>query len=434
MSTLIKNISESEIEILFEFSWEEFLPYVEMASLEIGRNLKIPGFRPGKAPLEMVIKEVGQEKVFFSAAESTINKEYKKFILEKKIEVVSSPKIEILKLAAKNPFCFKAVVAIFPEFDLPDYKEIASHFSIPKKEVSVTPEEIEEAMDRIKKSKTEFEELETPAKENDFLEIEYSSPQIEDERLFKDVFFLGGGNFVKGFEENLIGMKRDEEKRFGFVFPQQEEQGGRSLSGARIGANKDLAGKEVSFKVKVKKIQKAKIPELNDDFSKQFGFQNLIELKEAIAKEIKKEKEKHDIQKRKGEVLEKIGEQTKIPISERLLDLEKEQMMKKLKQRVENGLKISFEKYLEEIEKSEEDLKKTLTNEAKKGIQTSLILKKIGEKENITVEEEEIGLMVNEFLKNFSPIEKNKDIDIEALREYYRNIIYTEKVFQLFNL
>ena len=410
MEVLLKNTSESEIEILFELSWEEFLPYCEKACLKISNDLKVPGFRQGKIPMEIVIREVGDEKVFLNAAELAINKEYEKFVsekkLEKEIEVMGLPKIEILKLASKNPFSFKIKTAIFPKFDLPDYKKIALQF--PKKEISATPEEIEEALARIKKSRTEFEELETPIKEGDFLEIEYNSPQIKEDTCFKDGFFLGQGGFIAGFEENLIGMKKNEEKEF----------------------NLQDKGKQIFFKVKVHKIQKANIPELNDDFAKEFGCVNLVAFKQVIEREIKKEKEKFEIQKIQTEILKKIIEQTKIHISELLLEAKKEQMMRELKQRVENNLKISFEKYLEEIKKSKDDLKKTLINEAKKRIQTSLILKKIGEQESITVERAEIEPLVNEFLKNFLTDEKKKNIDIDALREYYRNIIYTEKVLQ----
>ena len=432
MEQTIKNINDCEIEILFELSWEEFLPYTEQTCLEMNKNLNIPGFRPGKAPLEMVIREVGNDKVLFSAAEKAINTEYEKFILEKSIEALTTPEIEILKLANKNPFSFKVKTAIFPDFVLPDYKKITSQ--ILKEEVSVTLQEIEQVMEQIKKSKTEFKELETPAEKGNFLEIEYSSPQIENDRVFEDAFFLGQGGFEQGFEENFVGLKKDEEKKFKFVFP--EHKHGEHNEHKKFSIEKklknDLFGKEIFFKVKIKKVQKARFPELNDDFAKNaFGYQNLAEFKEAIEKEIKKEKQRYNTQKRREEILKKIGEQTKINITKRLLDSEKEQMMEELKQRVKNGLKISFEKYLEQIKKSEQELKETLTSDARKKIQASLILKKIGQKENVAVEQEEIELLTQEFLKNFPTTGENKNIDMEALKEYYKNIIFMEKVFQI---
>ena len=418
MKAKINKLPDSKTKILFEVPWQELLPYLDKAALKLSENLNIPGFRTGKIPREIVEKEVGQQRVLTQGVEFLVGEKYQQYVTENKIEPIGSPKIEILKLAPNNPLSFKVVTEVLPEIELPDYKRIASE--IKKQEVSVTDKEVEQALNWLQKSKAEFRKLKREAKIGDFLEIEYKSPQIENNKTFEDSFFLGKGQFVPGFEENLKGMKKEEEKEFAVTFPEEYK------------TNKDLAGKKVIFKVKVEKVQEAKLPELNDEFAKKLGnFENLSQLFQNIKQGIEKEKQNTEIQKRRGEILDKIAEKTKVDIPQTLVDFEKQQMTQEIKERVKNDLKIPFEKYLEKIKKSEQELKDSFSETAKNKVRNFLILRNIGKKENIEVKQEEIESGANGFLKNFPEPEKAKQLDINRLKEYYKGVIYNEKVFQI---
>lgn len=420
MSVKINNLPKSKIEISFEFPWPEILPYLDRACLKLSENLNIPGFRPGKIPKEIAEREVGENKILAEASEILIKKKYSDYILEKNLEVIGPPKVEILKLASKNPFSFKVTVEVLPEINLPDYKKLASQ--VKKREISVQDQEIEEALNWLQKSRTEFKELNREVKSEDFLEIEYKSPQIENNKIFEDSFFLGKGQFIPGFEKNLIGMKKGEEKEFSVIFPKPYE------------AKKELEGKEVIFKVKMKKVQETKLPELNDEFAKKLSnFENLEALKKSIKEGIKKEKETAEILRVREEILGKIASQTKIEVPETLIEVEKEHLLEDLKENVKKNIKIPFEQYLNQIKKSENDLKESFLEKAKKRVQGFLILREIGKKEKIIVKEEEITATINKLLKNLPNIKSSEELDLPRLKQYYKGVIYNEKIFKLLN-
>lgn len=242
MKAKINKLPDSKTKILFEVPWQELLPYLDKAALKLSENLNIPGFRAGKIPREIVEKEVGQQRILTQGVEFLVGEKYQQYVTENKIEPIGSPKIEILKLAPNNPLSFKVVTEVLPEIELPDYKRIASE--IKKQEVSVTDKEVEQALNWLQKSKAEFRKLKREAKMGDFLEIKYKSPQIENNKTFEDSFFLGKGQFVPGFEENLKGMKKEEEKEFAVTFPEEYK------------TNKDLAGKKLFSRLKWKKFKK----------------------------------------------------------------------------------------------------------------------------------------------------------------------------------
>ena len=410
-------LPESKIELLFEMSWKEFESFLDRAAARLSENLKLPGFRPGKAPRKIVEKEIGQNKLLTEAAELAVKKEYSKYVLAKNLEVIGPPQFEVLKLAPGNPFCFRAKAEVLPEIELPDYKKIASQ--VEKKEVQVSEKEVEETLRWLQKSRAEFRDLKRPSKKGDFVEIEYSSPQIENNRIFKDRFLLGKGHFVANFEQNLVGMRSEEEKEFSVDFPKDS-------------LNKGLAGKKVNFRVKVKKVQAMDLPELNDEFARNLGkFTDLSSLKKSLREGIKKEKEIEERERQRAEILQRIVENSRFEVPEVLIEFEKGRMFNQFKERVESELKMSFQDYLVQARKTEQELKNSFSQKAREKVKNFLILREIGRAERIEVEEQEVEETVNEFLIRHPGLERTqKEIDPERLKEYYREVIYNEKVFE----
>jgi len=367
MKTEIKKLPKSEIEILFEIPWEEFSPYVEKSYSILGKDVAIKGFRKGNVPNDILEKEIGQGKILEQAADLIVKDKYPQAIYREKLEPISRPEVNITKLAKGNPFEFKVKVSVLPDIVLPDYQTIVS--KIEKKEVSVTDKDVEDALKWVQQSRAAFTPLEREAKQDDFIEIEYQSPQIESNKLFKDKFILGKAKLAPGFEKNLEGMKKDEEKEFSVLFPKEHN-------------NKVLAGKEISFKVKMKSIQKMELPELNDEFAKKLGeFKDLETLKNNIKDNLKKEKELEQRQKTRNEILEKIGQELKCEIPEILVENQKNELLEDLKQRVDQGLKIPFEEYLIQIKKTEKEAKDSFADSAEKRVKNFLVLREVGKKE-----------------------------------------------------
>lgn len=296
---------------------------------------------------------------------------------------------------------------------LPDYKKIASE--IKRNKIFVEEKEIDDTLSWLQKSRAKFIFENRPAKVGDFVEIEYWSSQSGEKQ--KDAFILGNGHFVGGFEENLKGMRPSEEKDIVVKMPQNHFL-------------KNLAGKEINFRVRMISVQKMELAEINDQFAQNLGnFENLNALKQSIKEGIYLEKQIEESQRIKQEILKRVNQNSEIKIPPSLILLEQRKMIEDLKRSVTSSLKISFEDYLKRINSSEEKLLESFLPQAEEKIKNFLILKAIAQKENIMVTDEEVKEAVNKQIKNldFQQIEK---LDINQLKEYNKTIIEQEKVLQ----
>jgi trigger factor len=414
----IKKLSNTEIEILVEVPSEDFSRYCQRTILDLGKDAEVKGFRRGHVPPNVLEKEIGQEKILAQAAQKAIEENYIKAVIDNDLEVIGKPEVEILKLASKNPLIFKAKATILPEIKLPDYKKIAS--SVKKKKESIKEEEVEEAIKWLQKSRAKLIALNREAQKGDFIEIEYQSSQIENGEKKKDGFILDKGHFIPGFEENCEGMKAGQEKEFFLILPQDY-------------FIKNLAGKEVKFKVKMDSVFKMELPEADDRFAKSLGnFQDLNALKKNIKEGLEVEKERKTKEKFRGEILEKIIDLVKWEIPKGLTEAETDRLFTEFKQGFSRNPQISFKDYLNKNKKSEEEIKKSFSEPAQRNIKTFLILKEISRKEDIKTSEEEVEKEINEIFKKH-PDSKTaqKDLDLERLKQYTRERITNEKTFQL---
>jgi len=282
------------------------------------------------------------------------------------------------------------------KIQLPDYKRIISSVKVEK--VEVLEKEIEEALYWLKKSRAKFTIKNEPAQKGDFVEIEYLLFQIES-NWRKDAFILGEGYFLPGFEDQIIGMKAGEKKD-------------------NVVLKKD--GKDILVNLKLKSVQNVEFPELNDNFIKGLGnFTGLNDFKKTLKKELQKEKE----ERRKGELIEKILEsiikETEIEIPPLWIEREKKQMIEEFKSQTQ---KIEVSK----------DLLDFFQKEAEKRIKKFLVLKAIGEKEGVEVLDKEVEERARQFLRNFSGVkDSQEELDLQRLREYTKEVIRIEKIYQL---
>ena len=429
-ATQIK-LPKSQIEIEFELSEEEFKEHIEHALEHLKKHVKVDGFRPGQAPAKIVEERVGKENLLMEAGDIAIKEVYSKYIRqlaeENKLEPIGQPEVSIIKIVPiesrihdadkvgigtqGSPFIFKAKLTILPEIILPDYKKIAE--SVKEKEISVQDHEIEDALNYLQKTRAKFSAQDKPAGNKDFVEIEYESAQLNlnTKGPIKDKFILGEGGFMKGFEDNLVGMKAGETKEFSVKFPDDSSR-------------KYLAGKDVAFKVKMVAVQKMELPEITDDFAKAMGaFDSLIAFKNNLRESITLEKKESEKQRKRGEILDKISERINFEIPETMVNYEKNRLLEDLKQKISQNIKIAFEDYLASIKQTEESLKETFAKEAEKRIKNFLVLREIGKKEKIEVSEKEIEEELNKSIKNYK-------IDAEQFKEYTKGVIFNEKVFQ----
>jgi trigger factor len=415
MKTEIKKLEKSKIEISFEITAEEFEEHLQHTLEHLKHHVKVDGFRQGHVPAKIAEEKIKPEVLLMEAGDHAVQHIYSDYIKESKLEAVGHPEVQIVKIARGNPFIFKTVVTVLPEVELPDYKEIAK--SVKSQDVSVTEKEVMDSLNYLQKTRAKMSLKNDIVADGDFLEIEYSCPLVENNKLVKDQFILGEGGFVKGFEDGIIGMKSGEEKEINIKFPVDF-------------LKKDLAGKESVFKVKVNSVQKMELPEINDEFAKQLGaFDTLVALKASINDGILTEKKEAEKQQRRAEILTKIAEKAKFEMPEAMVSYEQERLFEDLKNRITSTIKITFDEYLASVKKTEQEVKETYQKEAEKRLKGFLILRQLGKQENIEVSDKEIEEEVEKSIKNYSK-EELAQIDIFELKEYTKGVMINEKIFK----
>ncbi|MCX6721147.1 MAG: trigger factor [Candidatus Staskawiczbacteria bacterium] len=415
MKTETKKLPKSQLEITFELTAEEFKEHMQHALEHLKSHVKVDGFRPGKAPSSMVEGKLKPEALLMEAGDHAVRHVYTDYIKESKLEPVGNPEVSIIKIAQGSPFVFKAVITVLPEVELPDYKEIASKIKV--KDVSVTDQEVQDALNYLQKSRAKMSLKNDVAAKGDFVEITYQNKDINGGKDIDDQFILGEGGFMKGFEDAIAGMKAGDEKEFKAIFPENSPQ-------------KNIAGKEGNFKVKVKSVQKMELPEINDEFAKQLGaFETLTALKASMKEGMTVEKIEEEKQKNRAEILDKVAEKAKFEMPEAMVEYEKQRLLEDLKNKVTNNMKLTFEQYLAAVKKTEAEIKDTFQKEAEKRLRGFLVLRQLGKAENIEVSGEELDEEMTKVLKNYSK-EQLAKIDINELKEYTKGVIYNEKVFQ----
>ena len=416
MKFSLNKLSKSEAELKIEISIDEFNDFYKKAIQNFRENLEIKGFRKGKAPAEVIKEAVGREKILTEATRLAVEENYLKAVSESKLEPLGRPKIEILKTPPSGSLEFKATISVFPKIELPDYKQIAAQ--VEKRAVEVSDKEIEDNLNWLRRSRAKFSQISRPAKKGDWVEIEFSSPQIEGGAKKQDAFILGEGNLIPGFEQKLEGMSAGEEAEFVLSFPEKHFQ-------------KDLAQKKALFRVKMKSIQKMELPELNDEFSQSLGrFKSLDELKKSLREGLKTEKEIAEENRLSEEIVKKILQNTDFEVPTVLTDPVKSQILEDLKQKIASDLKISFQDYLKKANKTESDLMKVLDEEAVARVKRFLVLKEIGRKEHVTVPDKEVEEETQNYLNRISP-DKAKSLDLNELKGYIKETIKDKKVLQL---
>lgn len=417
MKTEVKKIERGQAELTVELTVEEYQPFLEQAAKKISENLKIPGFRPGKAGFGIVKQKVGEAEIWQEALEPAVQKTFIKALDEQKLITVGSPNIDVVKLAPENPVIYKATVSLLPEVELGDYSKI----EIKSKPVEVKNEEVKKALTNLQKMRAKESLVDRAAKKGDKIDFDFETfmdkVPIENGKNEKFQLVIGEGNFIPGFEDNLVGLKKDDAKEFDLEFPKNYHQ-------------KNLAGRLADFKVKINAVYQMELPELNDEFAKNLGpFKSIKDLEDKIKENISQDAKLKEDHRLEEEMLDKLIEQSKFSdIPDILVDSEAKKMIHELEHNLaDQGL--DFNDYLNHIKKTREELLLDFTPQAIKRIKSALIIRQVGEQEKIKPTEKDIDIEVEKskaMYKNNPEIEKQ--LNDLAYRGYLRNILSSQKV------
>ncbi len=412
----IKKISPpavGQLELLCEVNLEEMAPCLNRAAKRISQRIKIPVFRPGKVPYEMIKREIGEMDIYQEALDEIISQNYFKIIKQEKLKIIGPPKIDIQILIPGQPIVYKAIVDVLPKVKLADYKNI----KIKKPEIKIKSKQIDEALKSLQKSRAKEILIKREAQKKDKINIDIEmfcdKIPLEDGQIQNHSLIIGEPYFIPGFSENLIGLKEGAAKEFELKMPKDYY-------------NKNLAEKIVDFKVKINSIYQIDLPELNDEFAKNLGeFKSLEDLTKQLEENLKIEKYSKIEEKLENELIEKIINQSSFEeISNNLIDLETDKMFSELELEIlHDGMKI--EDYLSHIKKTEQDLKKDFQSLAIKRVKSVLIIQKIAEQEAIEISESEIIDEINTLLKLYST---EKDIQNQIQTQDFKKHIKADLI------
>ncbi len=421
MQSEVKTLDKSQIEIKIELTAEEIQPQLEKAAMKLSEETKIEGFRPGKAPYDIVRSKLGDGAILEQAIDNIVLDAYYAVLKDKEILTIGQPKIDIEKAAVGNEFKFKAVVAVLPKVTLGDYKSI----KLARKSIEVKNEQVEQVIADIQKMRATETAVEREAKEGDKLEIDFKvyldKVPIEHGDQKKYPIVIGEKKFIPGFEDQLVGMKKGETKEFDLKFPEEYFQ-------------KKLAGKLCRFKVTCNEIFEVKLPEMNDEFAKNISqeqFKTLGEMKESIKKNIEQEEKNKQEQRLEIEMLDKIVEMSQFePLPDILLEAEVKKMVSELEASIsQQGFK--YEDYLKSIRKTPEELATEMKPQAEKRVKTAIVCREIFQSEKMTVTDDEVEKEISQMLKAYpNNPEVKKQLQAETYREYLKHMLGNRKVIE----
>jgi len=411
-----ENANEVKLEITIEA--EKFENAIKKVYFQSAKYFNIPGFRKGKAPQHIVERYYGKEIFYEDAFNEVVPAEYEKALEENKIEAVARPKIDVVKMEEGQDLVFTAIVATKPEVELGKYKGI----EIEKIEYTVEDEAVENEIKTMQEKNARLITIEDRAVEQgDITTIDFEGfvdgVAFEGGKAENHELEIGSGSFIPGFEDQMVGMKIDEEKDINVTFPKEY-------------FSKDLAGKEAVFKVKLHAIKKKEMPELDDEFAKDVSeFDTLEELKKSIREKLEKQMQDKAKYEKEQEVIKTVCENSKIDIPAGMIELEIDNMVKDMEQRMSyQGLKL--DQYLKMLNKTEEEFRKEFEPQAIEAIKSRLTLEAIVAKEGIKASEEEITEKIKEMAKNYGRKEEEL-LENENVKKYIEQGIVSEKAIDL---
>lgn len=386
----MKNVSEITITMEGE-AWQKVL---DKSFKKRNKEVKIDGFRKGSAPKDIYIKNFGLESLFMDAVDFVMDEAYKKALEEAKSMPVVEPKLDIEEIN-ENKVTFKFTIISKPEVTLGEYKNLG----LKKEKAKVSKEELDAEIKRIREEFAEIAPKEDGA-------VEVGDTAVIDFEGFVDGKSLDGGKgenypleigshtFIPGFEEGVVGMHLDETKELKLKFPDDYVE--------------NLKGKEVTFNVTVREIKQRIIPELNEDFYQDLGYDN-IKTEEEFTKEVEKvllDRKNAEIEDEFVEkCLDKASSNMKVEINPEIIDDEVHRMIHQFEEQLRmQGIKL--EDYMAITGMTHEKLHEQMEPEATKRIKYRYLLEAIADKENIDFTDEEVAAKSKEMAENYGITEE----------------------------
>lgn len=404
MKTKVNPTGENEVELSVEIPAEAVKKAYDRAVAKIRQEMVLPGFRKGRVPVDLVIQNVGADFIRSEALEDAIPEWGDEALKEAGLyeDAVGTSDLQVGPLDESQDYSFTLKVQTLPVPTLGEYKGL----EVPKRGVEITDEQISAQLAMLQERLASLQPVEDRAVQTgDFVLMDLAGSRdgepIEGAQGKDQMYEIGRGNLIPGFEEELVGAKAGEEKAFDITFPEDYHA-------------EDLGGRTASFVVTVKEIKEKIVPELDDAFAADVSeFETIDELRGDVRERLQAAAEEGAQREYRAAAVEKAVEHATLAVPSTMVDREAHRLFHQLEERVgEQGLTMDV--YLGVLEKTEEDIEEEMRPQAEFIIKRQLVLEKIAETEDLEVTDEDI----TEVIKH----------DAEALgREYLQLLADLEK-------
>ena len=384
VTTRTTELGDSRVRVEVEVPSDALEREMRSAAAEIGRGMRVPGFRSGKVPPQVVIQQVGREAVLDEAVRRGLPAWYEEALSDAGITTVGDPKVDLSDLPAKgSPLAFTIEVGIVPPARLGEYKGI----EVGRREPSVDPDDVQTELERLRESLASLQTVDRAAGTGDFVVIDYTGridgEAFEGGEARGQVVELGSGRLIPGFEERLDGARAGDELEVEITFPDDY-------------ASEELAGKDAVFTVEVKEVKEKRLPELDDDFAVEAGgYDSLDELRAELEERLRQADERAVEAEFREAAVDAAVAQAQIEVAHELVHAKAHEMWHRTARRL-SAQGVDPRRYLELSGKTEEELVTESEPDAELALKREAVLAAIVSTEGIEVTDEEVAAAIRE--------------------------------------
>ncbi|HUC89471.1 MAG TPA: trigger factor [Patescibacteria group bacterium] len=416
MQVTKKNLDDTKLQLKLVADQEQLQASKNEALKALAQEMKLPGFREGKAPLAMVEKQVDQNRLQSEFLNMALNRIYSAVIEQEKLRPVDQPKVNITKVVPFDTLEVEFEIEVIGEIKLPDYKNI----KLPKEKVTVTAKDVDEVLDNLLTREAEKKDVDRASKDGDQVWIDFKGVDAKTKEAIKGAdgkdypLALGSNTFIPGFEPNLVGLKAGEEKTFTLEFPKDY-------------GVKALQKRKVEFTVTVNKVQEVVKPKIDDELAAKVGpFKTVAELKDDVKKQLLAEKENRAEQKYVDDLITKIVEKSKVAVPDALVNEQIDTIERDQRQNLMYRGQ-TWQEFLESEDLTDETYREKQRPAAELRVKAGLILAQIAEVEKLTMTREELDAQMVALKARYPDEKMQAELDKPEARRDIASRMMTER-------
>ncbi|MBI4138879.1 trigger factor [Candidatus Uhrbacteria bacterium] len=416
---ILTKLPNSQVELKFVVTPEEAKPYLDQAATDLQTAKPIQGFRPGKAPYDVVKQTFGEMKIWEAALERIVRSSYVRAVLDHSLDTLGSPAISVEQLVPGQDIKFTATATVMPTLlTLAPYEQPV----VTKSVRAITDTDVDKALDDLRKMRRQEVVTDRAATKDDLvvidMEIKKDGVVVEGGSAKGYRIYLNEPHYIPGFSDELLGLKKGDAKTFTLTFPTEHYQ-------------KHLAGQPVEFAVTVTDVFELTLPELNDEFAKGLGIESAEKLRELVRTNMSKEAEQKADEASEIELIEKLVKGSKFSeVPELLVNEEVRKMWTEFVHAAEHqGMKM--EDYLAHLKKTADQIKLDMVPRAIERIQAAVMMKEVAKREKIEVADTDIDAEIDRILSAVEDKETKERVSSPEYRDYVAAQMRSRKTVEI---